>query len=288
MAGARSATATSSSGFRRHTASATSRSGVSSIASARGWATRWRSRFGRSGTWHMCLSLHAAGFALVRIPLALGEAGTFPSALAATADWFPKSRARLRHRPVQCRRQCRRHRHAADRSAHHVELRLAGCFYRNGIFDDLLARGMACLLPETERTQNGLRRGACLYPVRSGTDRNACAGALAGSDQAARELGLHPRPLSDRSDLVDLSLLAAGLLRATLRRRSQGLRAAAGGGLCSGRRRIDPGRLRIVVPVEARIEPQRRAQDGDARLRSHRGCRSPSRCRPRICGLRSC
>ena len=33
----------------------------------------------------------AAGFALVRIPLALGEAGTFPSALAATADWFPKS-----------------------------------------------------------------------------------------------------------------------------------------------------------------------------------------------------
>jgi ACS family hexuronate transporter-like MFS transporter len=31
-----------------------------------------------------------AGMALVRIPLALGEAGTFPSALAATAEWFPK------------------------------------------------------------------------------------------------------------------------------------------------------------------------------------------------------
>src|SRR5215469_14124558 len=31
------------------------------------------------------------GFALVRIPLALGEAGTFPSALAAVQDWFPKS-----------------------------------------------------------------------------------------------------------------------------------------------------------------------------------------------------
>jgi len=30
------------------------------------------------------------GFTLVRIPLALGEAGTFPSALAATADWFPR------------------------------------------------------------------------------------------------------------------------------------------------------------------------------------------------------
>jgi ACS family hexuronate transporter-like MFS transporter len=30
------------------------------------------------------------GMALVRIPLALGESGTFPAALAATADWFPK------------------------------------------------------------------------------------------------------------------------------------------------------------------------------------------------------
>jgi ACS family hexuronate transporter-like MFS transporter len=30
------------------------------------------------------------GFALVRIPLALGEAGTFPSALAAVTEWFPK------------------------------------------------------------------------------------------------------------------------------------------------------------------------------------------------------
>ena len=31
------------------------------------------------------------GFVLVRIPLALGEAGTFPSALAAAMEWFPRS-----------------------------------------------------------------------------------------------------------------------------------------------------------------------------------------------------
>jgi len=35
------------------------------------------------------------GFTLVRIPLALGEAGTFPAALAATAEWFPKSERAL-------------------------------------------------------------------------------------------------------------------------------------------------------------------------------------------------
>jgi ACS family hexuronate transporter-like MFS transporter len=31
-----------------------------------------------------------AGFAIARIPLALGEAGTFPSALAAASQWFPR------------------------------------------------------------------------------------------------------------------------------------------------------------------------------------------------------
>jgi len=31
-----------------------------------------------------------AGFTLARIPLALGESGSFPSALAAVADWFPQ------------------------------------------------------------------------------------------------------------------------------------------------------------------------------------------------------
>ena len=35
------------------------------------------------------------GFALVRVPLALGESGTFPSALAATAEWFPRKERAL-------------------------------------------------------------------------------------------------------------------------------------------------------------------------------------------------
>ena len=35
------------------------------------------------------------GFAIARIPLALGEAGTFPSALAAVSQWFPKQERAL-------------------------------------------------------------------------------------------------------------------------------------------------------------------------------------------------
>jgi len=47
------------------------------------------------GLWTVAHMAHALvtstlGFALVRIPLALGEAGTYPAALAAAAEWFPK------------------------------------------------------------------------------------------------------------------------------------------------------------------------------------------------------
>jgi MFS transporter, ACS family, hexuronate transporter len=41
---------------------------------------------------HMAHALvtSTAGFALVRLPLALGESGTYPAALAAISEWFPK------------------------------------------------------------------------------------------------------------------------------------------------------------------------------------------------------
>ncbi len=47
------------------------------------------------GIWtaaHMAHALVSStlGFALVRVPLALGEAGTYPAALAAASEWFPK------------------------------------------------------------------------------------------------------------------------------------------------------------------------------------------------------
>lgn len=47
------------------------------------------------GVWtigHLAQTLvtSTAGFALARIPLALGESGTYPAALAAASEWFPK------------------------------------------------------------------------------------------------------------------------------------------------------------------------------------------------------
>lgn len=52
------------------------------------------------GTWTIghfaqVLATSTTGFAIARIPLALGEAGTFPSALAAVSRWFPKKERAL-------------------------------------------------------------------------------------------------------------------------------------------------------------------------------------------------
>src|SRR5262249_5427606 len=42
------------------------------------------------GQFMQALVTSPLGFALARFPLALGESGAFPSALAATAAWFPR------------------------------------------------------------------------------------------------------------------------------------------------------------------------------------------------------
>ena len=67
------------------------------------------------------------------------------------------------------------------------------------------------------------RRGAGLDRGRAGR----CEQRPVPWRQAARhppDLGLYGRPLPDRPDLVDLPVLAAGLLHQALRRRSEGLR----------------------------------------------------------------
>ena len=47
------------------------------------------------GHFAQVLVTSTTGFVIARIPLALGEAGTYPSALAATSQWFPKKERAL-------------------------------------------------------------------------------------------------------------------------------------------------------------------------------------------------
>ena len=80
-------------------------------------------------------------------------------------------------------------------------------------------------------------------------------GALAGSSAQTRKLGLYRRPFPDRSDMVDVSVLAAGFLRQALRHRSQRLWAAAGDVLYPGRCGLGAGRLGIVAPLIRAAQP---------------------------------
>ncbi len=60
-------------------------------------------------------SASVAGFIFARLALGFGEAGNFPAAIKVAAEWFPKKRARARHRALQLRHQHRRPGHAARR-----------------------------------------------------------------------------------------------------------------------------------------------------------------------------
>src|SRR5947209_8164056 len=70
-----------------------------------------------------------------------------------------------------------------------------------------LARRLARLLPPPAREEQRQRRGARLDRGRA--RRAAAAGQLGGDVPRAPNLGLYCRPLPDRSDLVDLPVLAA-------------------------------------------------------------------------------
>ncbi len=72
-------------------------------------STRCSRRFGLAA-----VPVSIAGFMLGRAVLAVGEAGNFPAAIKATAEYFPKTRARVRHRHLQFGRQRRRDPGAAD------------------------------------------------------------------------------------------------------------------------------------------------------------------------------
>ena len=72
------------------------------------------------GLWALASISHAfartaLGFGIARFALGLGESGNFPSALKATADWFPDRGASAGHRDLQFRNQ----RRCADCSAAH-------------------------------------------------------------------------------------------------------------------------------------------------------------------------
>src|SRR5207237_850730 len=141
-----------------------------------------------------------------------------------------------------------------------------------------LAGGVAPYLPASGGAPEGDGGGARVDQQRpAGTHHEHPVAAAAA---CARDLGLLPREVPHRPDLVDVPVLAAGLLGQAPPSRLEDLRAAAGRGLCSigcGQRRR---RLAVGSAAQARREPECCTQDGDADLRAT-GCARRLR---RLCG----
>lgn len=77
-------------------------------------------------------SVSVLGFMFSRAVLAFGEAGNFPAAIKATAEYFPKKRKIISHRCFQFRIKCRRNSGSVDRSLDQNTLGLAMGIYHNG------------------------------------------------------------------------------------------------------------------------------------------------------------
>ena len=91
--------------------------------------------------------------------------------------------------------------------------------------------------------------------------------SLPGAAGQPRRVGVPDRQIPDRSGVVVLPLLAARIFEPDLRAGSFRPGAAAGGDLYGVDGGLDRRRLDLLHADQARLERQRRAQNGDADLR---------------------
>ena len=118
--------------------------------------------------WSIAAAGHAPvrsvfGFGLCDLRLGLGEAGNFPAAVKAVAEWFPKRVVRPGQWHFQFRRQCRRDPGAALRALDCGTLGMAGGVCRarrTGVF---LAGGVVSGFTIRRKISSRLPRRACTY-----------------------------------------------------------------------------------------------------------------------------
>ena len=141
----------------------------------------------------------------------IGEAGNFPAAIKTVAEWFPKKERALRDRHFQLGHQHRRAGHAAGRAVDDRDVRLGLGVHRDRRARVLLAARCGCRCsarPDTHPRVSAARAGATSAAIRADRRRYLPLRAIL---PASPDLGVRDRQVHDRSDLVALSLLGAGL-----------------------------------------------------------------------------
>ena len=238
-----------------------------------------------SASWGSRTAASVAGFIAARFALGIGEAGNFPAAIKIVAEWFPKARAGVRHRPLQLRHQHRRawsHRWWCRRSPTPG----AG----TGPSSPPARSGFSGWPSGGSRTRRPRRirgsRAAELAYIRSDPPDPVVTvpwrTLLKYRQTWAFALG---KFLTDPVWWLYLFWIPDFLNRNYGINLSNG-RPAADRHLPDRRHRQHRRRLALLGADQARLVGQRRPQDGDADLRASRSCRWQSPRRLASCGSR--
>ena len=215
--------------------------------------------------WTIAHVAHAAvrtvsGFTLVRVGLGLGEFGNFPAGVKAVAEWFPKSERALATSIFNA---------GSGIGAIVTPLIVPpiviyfgwrAAFVITGTFS--LVWLIFWLFTYTQPRQNkNVGPGELAFIESDPPDAEEHKNIPWTRLLRVKETWAYAhRQVPDRSDLVDVSVLAAGILRRPLSPRPQVLRAAGRGGLHHVGHRQRRRRLAVVAADQDGLQHQRGAQ----------------------------
>ncbi len=207
-----------------------------------------------------------AGFIFARLALGFGEAGNFPAAIKVTAEWFPKKERALATGLFNS---------GTNVGAVLTPLVVPSITLHWGWYWAFVITGalgflwlvlLDSALPLAGEPPARRRGRAGAHPS-DPPDPPAQIPWLQLL-QVPPDLGFRARQVSHRPGVVALSLLDSRFPREELRHRSQDDRPAAHRDLSHRRCRLDRWRLAVVGAAQARLERERRSQDGDAGVRA--------------------
>ncbi len=237
------------------------------------------------GAFGLTYTASVAGFIVVRFVLGLGESGNFPAAIKTVAEWFPQRERAFATGLFNAGTNI-----GAVITPMTVPFITARFGWDVGVRADRrvrvrVARRLARDLREARSAHAPEGAGARVHLQRSGRARDAHA--VAQPDGLPADVVVRRGEVPDRSDLVDVSVLAARLLQPQLRSVAAGARTADHRHLRRRGRRQRRRRLVVLDADPARLERERGTEDGDARAARSPSCRSSSPPACRACGERS-
>ena len=230
----------------------------------------------------------AAGFALMRLLLGLGEAGNFPASIKTVAEWFPKKERALATGIFNSGQQRRRAARRRSRALDHAPLGLAVGLHRHRARRAVLGLLVARVYRPPERTPDALAAAELAYIRSDPPERRRLPCRGRGSSRIGR-----PGPSPSASSCTDPIWWFYLFWLPDFFSRNHGLDLKSMGlplvaiYLLADVGSIGGGWLSSTL-IKRGWSVNARPQDGHARLRAWPSCPSSSPPRPGACGWRCC